>query len=91
MNEKQLNNEWKQLIHPRLTLDEYREIRQKYTINTMNRIVADELIRKAKIHPVKESFPSAVKKANPVYDTATRDTLSNRHGCMDGYRSPRKS
>jgi hypothetical protein len=82
MSEKQLISEWKQLIHPRLSLEQYREIRSKYTIVTMNRIVADELVRKAQINPIAESFPTAVSKANPVYDTAERDTMSNRMGCV---------
>lgn len=81
IKESQLISEWKQLISPRLTLNEYREIRSKYRVEKMNRITAEELIRRAKTNPVPESFPSAVTKANPVYETATRDSLSNRHGC----------
>jgi hypothetical protein len=82
MTEKQLIHEWKQLIYPSLTLEQYRQIRNKYTYNNMNQIVADELVRRAKINPIIESFPTAVKKNNPVYEKADRDSMSNRHGCM---------
>lgn len=81
MTEKQIISEWKRFINPHLTLEQYKEIRSQYNIVKMNKIVAEQLIAKGKMSAV-EQFPSAVKAANPVYDTAERTTMSNRIGCM---------
>lgn len=85
LSSKQLLHEYNTLIQPRLTLEEYTEIRSKYASTHMNRIVADELIRRAKLNPETETFPTAVTKPNTVWETADRDTLSNRHGCSDNW------
>ena len=80
ITEKQLIHEWKTFL-PTITLEQYKELRKNHT-NPMTRTLAKELLRRSKINASTESFPTSVKKANPVYDTAERDTLSNRHGCM---------